>query len=227
MELRSSCALCMCRCRVVCLKACSFTEVGSLYPPLFSSLVDRHRVPLAGLTQEMILRPHLLLLGWAARCAGEHCAVSTVVVHCESNCAGVNATSWASTNPPAMLLLSPKAAANERSAVLAELEAASSPPNEMTPPGPMYLQIEEQQVEPTVELTHGTPAFAGAVTAEQFTEAAVYALAYEAISPDDLIGHIGHARQTGFVIPTRHRGEEQKALPTPDDKEQRLWTGDR
>ena len=147
----------------------------------------------------MILRPHLLLLGWAARCAGEHCAVSTVVVHCESNCAGVNATSWASTNPPAMLLLSPKAAANERSAVLAELEDASSPPNERTPPGPMYLQIEEQQVEPTVELTHGTPAFAGAVTAEQFTEAAVYAPAYEAISPDDLIGHIGPADKVEWV----------------------------
>ena len=134
-----------------------------------------------------------MLLGCAARCTGDRCSASTVVVHCESNCAGVNATSWASTNPPAMLLLSPKRAA------LAELETESRPPTEMTPPGPMYLQIEEQQVEPTAEVTQGTPTFAGAVTAEQFSEHTVYAPTYEAISPDDLIGLIGPADKVEWV----------------------------
>merc|ERR1740130_667649 len=93
-----------------------------------------------------------------------------------------------------MLLLSPKARANEKIAVLAELEAT-----EMTPPGPMYLQIEEQQVEPTAEVTQGTPTFAGAVTAEQFSEHTVYAPTYEAISPDDLIGLIGPADKVEWV----------------------------
>jgi hypothetical protein len=125
--------------------------------------------------------------------------VSTVVVHCESNCAGVNATSWASTNPPAMLLLSPKASATEKSAVLAELEAEPSPPTEMMPPGAIYLQVEEQQLEPTAELTQGVPTFGGAVTAEQFSEATVYAPVYEAISPDDLMGLIGPADKVEWV----------------------------
>jgi len=48
-------------------------------------------------------------------------------------------------------------------------------------------------------LTNGNPAIAGAVTAEQFTEATVYAPAYEAISPDDLIGLIGPADKVEWM----------------------------
>jgi hypothetical protein len=136
----------------------------------------------------------LVLLGFAARCAGDQCSVSTVVVHCESSCAGVNATSWASTNPPAMLLMNPKiASASEKSAVLAELEAESAPRSGLTPPGMSMLELESKPEPTAEELSRGTPTFAGAVTAEQMTEQTIYAPVHEAISPDDLIGLIGPA----------------------------------
>ena len=49
----------------------------------------------------------LLFLALPAVAWGERCEVSHISVHCESRCAGVNASSFSSSNPPTHLLLAP------------------------------------------------------------------------------------------------------------------------
>lgn len=119
----------------------------------------------------------------------ERCTVTSVVVHCESRCAGINATSWANTNPPAKQLRAPSSGASA-SAILAELELETPAPAGLSPPGAaVFAQLAEQQVDP--RLTDGTAAVPGAVNGASYSEQTVYAPVHETISPDDLIALVG------------------------------------
>lgn len=58
-----------------------------------------------------------VLLGLIPLAVSERCASSSLVLHCTSRCAGVNVTSFSSTNPPPEQVLAPPSAE-----VLAQLE---------------------------------------------------------------------------------------------------------
>jgi len=83
-----------------------------------------------------------MLLALASAVAGDSCPVSSVVLHCEARCAGVNVTSFASANPPSHYLLSPQrreggGAALEAASMFAELASdardAAGPHEALTP----------------------------------------------------------------------------------------------
>jgi hypothetical protein len=62
----------------------------------------------------------MMLSALGSAFAADACPVTSVVMHCEARCAGVNVTSYAAANPPSLYLLPP----NKRQAGGA-LEAAS------------------------------------------------------------------------------------------------------
>jgi len=127
----------------------------------------------------------------------DKCVVSSVVVHCETRCAGVNATSWASTNPPSLLLMSPTVSASATSQLLAELEVEPGDSKGLAPPGAaVFAELEAQVQEPTtIEAPHtaGLPVIPGAITASQITEQTIYGPIHEAITPDELMAFVGSA----------------------------------
>jgi len=138
------------------------------------------RLPVSGVAA-------LLLAGGAS--AQDRCVVSSVVVHCEARCAGVNATSWASTNPPPYLLMKPSASATTQ--LLAELESEKpAAPTGLAPPGTMFMELAPARPE---DPTDGTPTIPGVVTSAQITEQTIYGPIHEAISPDELMALVGPA----------------------------------
>ena len=68
------------------------------------------------------MRKTLLARALASFAAAERCEISTIVVHCEARCDGINATSYSTTAPPSEQLLPPSNAVE----MLSELESESS-----------------------------------------------------------------------------------------------------
>jgi hypothetical protein len=145
---------------------------------------------------------HAGLILALARAAADKCIVTSIVVHCENRCAGVNATAWASVNPPSMLLMPPTNSVSATTQILAELEAENPvAPTGLAPPNTMFIQRvapEERTPEDRVR-TDGIPTITGLVTDRQINEQTIYGPAHEAISPDELMTLVGPADKVEWL----------------------------
>jgi len=140
-----------------------------------------------------------LLLGalvLVARAAGDRCDVRTLVLHCESRCAGVNATSVSSSNPPNKFLLTPvekpmfaqlEDGTGRRLRPAREVEAVES-----------ATAFTELPPAPTNRLSNdGSPALPSTHVASttDFTTNSAYAPTHEAMMPDQIVSAIGPVSQ--------------------------------
>lgn len=127
----------------------------------------------------------LLLAGARA----ERCVSSALVLHCQSRCAGVNATSFASSSPSEDLLRTEDAGAERQR----PRWGGGSPL--------VFAQLEETET----PQQGGSPTAPTRPNAANFTDQTVYAPAHRALSPDELLSIVGPASAVEWV-PVRSAG---------------------
>ena len=139
-----------------------------------------------------------LLLGalLALGAAGDRCDVSTLVLHCESRCAGVNATSVASSNPPNKYLLRPAVEpmfAQLEDGTGRRLRAPASEPEADIDTAAAFAEI----AAPAQRVGNdGSPALPSLVASStDFTTNSAYAPTHEAMMPDQIVSAIGPVGQ--------------------------------
>ena len=153
-----------------------------------------------------------LLLGalvLVACAAGDRCDVTTLVLHCESRCAGVNATSVSSSNPPNKFLLTPvekpmfaqlEDGTGRRLRPAREVEAVDS-----------ATAFTELPPAPANRLSNdGSPALPSTSVASttDYTTNSAYAPTHEAMMPDQIVSAIGPVSQCA-----RSPGTPRRAPP--------------
>jgi len=115
-----------------------------------------------------------LLLSLAASARAERCETSSVTLHCQSRCAGLNETSYSSTNPSPEQVFSGKALSSGASAQHALM------------------------VEPLPQ-QGGSPTVPTQPSDVEFSNQTVYAPAHRALSPDQLMAIVGPASAVDWV----------------------------
>ena len=115
-----------------------------------------------------------LLLSLAAAARAERCETSSVTLHCQSRCAGLNETSYSSTNPSPEQVFSGKALSSGASAQHALM------------------------VEPLPQ-QGGSPTVPTQPSDVEFSNQTVYAPAHRALSPDQLMAIVGPASAVEWV----------------------------
>lgn len=104
--------------------------------------------------------------------AAERCETTSITLHCQSRCAGVNETSYTTSNPAAEQVFG----ASQQHALLVEPLAPEEAPQQ-----------------------GGTPTVPTAPSDTTFSNQTVYAPAHRALSPDQLIAVVGPAAAVDWV----------------------------
>ena len=114
----------------------------------------------------------------------ERCATTTLVLHCTARCAGLNATSAVSSNPPPEQLLEPASVE-----VLAQLEndAVESHRRNSNGGSLVFAQLDEAPAQ------SGSPTVPSVPNDRNFSETTTYAPTHRAFSPEQLMALVGPA----------------------------------
>ena len=145
-------------------------------------LVPPARANLQGALPKMAMWIRFAVCWLAAAAVAERCPASTIVIHCQARCAGLNATSVSSTNPsPEQLMARGSVAAPTAAEVEAQKSGRGGSPL-------VFAQLEEAKPR-----KDGSPSFPGTPSNANFSGQTVYSPVHKALSPDQLLGVLGPA----------------------------------